>query len=78
MSVTISGSCDPSREEADICDVDPRFGRSDGSLEVFGQSAASSQPCKCALDNPSARENFKTFSVISPLDDFQCKFPDLF
>lgn len=39
MNATISGSCDPSRKEADICDIDPRFRGSDGFLEVFGQSA---------------------------------------
>lgn len=53
MNVTISGFCDSSREEADICDVGPRFRGSDGFLEVFGQSATPSQPCKYALDNPS-------------------------
>ncbi|OYR16245.1 hypothetical protein CEV31_0342, partial [Brucella thiophenivorans] len=35
MNVTISGSCDTPRKEADICDVNPGFGRSDGFLEVF-------------------------------------------
>ena len=78
MKRTISGSCDMPREEADICDLNPRFGRSDGFLEVFGQSATPSQPCKCALDNPPAWEQFKTFSVIRQLDDFQYKLPDLF
>jgi len=39
----ISGSCDTPCEEADICDVYPRFGRSDSFLEVFGQSATPSQ-----------------------------------
>lgn len=77
MNVTISGSCDTRCKEADICDVNPRFGRSDHILEVSGQSATPSQPCKCALDNTSTRERFKTFSVIGPLDDFQCKLPDL-
>ena len=69
MNATIPVSCDPSREEADICDVDPRFGGSDGFLEVFGQSATPSQPCKCALDNPSTGEDSKTSGAVPVLTE---------
>src|SRR5690606_14952317 len=34
MNVMISGSCDTPCEEADICDVYPRFGRSDGDVTL--------------------------------------------
>lgn len=78
MNVMISGSCDTPCEEADICDVYPRFGRSDSFLEVFGQSATPSQPCKCSLDHPSAWQGFETVGLIGALDDFQCKLSDLF
>ncbi len=58
-------------------DEDPGLSRCDGALEVFGQSAASAQPSKCPLDDPSTRQNLEAFCLVSALDDFHCELADL-
>ena len=48
-----SKSCETSGEELDACDDDPCCGAWDSRLEVFGETAVASEPCKGALDHPA-------------------------
>lgn len=48
---------EPAREEADVCDEDPRLGGSDGSFEVLCKPSAAAEPRECALHDPSARQD---------------------
>jgi hypothetical protein len=72
---TISISCEASCEHADVGDCDPRFCY-DGLFEVLGQPAASTKPCEGPLDDPAARQDFKTLGLVGTFDDFECPFPD--
>lgn len=76
MMAMISSSYDASCEEEDIRDVNPGFDGGDCCLEVFGQSSASSQAGKCALNHPSMGQKFKTFRLVCPLDAFQGELPN--
>ena len=38
-------------------------------LEVLGEAAASSGPCKSPLDGPSARQELEALDAVRPLDD---------
>ncbi len=38
-------------------------------LEVFGETAASAEPSKCALNNPSPGQKLEALDALGPLDD---------
>ena len=52
-------------------DENPGNRACDGGLEVFGEPAASVEPCECSLDNPSTRQNLEAFRGIGSFDDFK-------
>ncbi len=56
---------------------DPRLGRSDGTFDILGQSAASSEPGECPFDNPSTRQNREAFRLVRSLDDLDRPAPEL-
>lgn len=55
MPVDISRPCEPSGEQADVCDEDPSFGGSDGALEVLCQPSASPEPGEGSLYEQSVQ-----------------------
>jgi hypothetical protein len=59
----------------DVRDENPGRCAGNGRFEVLGQSAASSEPGECALDEPSSRQNFETIGAIRTLDDFEGHLP---
>ena len=44
-------------------------------LEVFGETAASAEPGKCAFDNPATGQKLEAFDTLGPLDDLNCPRP---
>ena len=52
-------------------DENPGNRACDGGLEVFGEPAASVEPCERSLDNPSTRQNLEAFRGIGSFDDFK-------
>ena len=70
MRLSISWPCEPSRDEADAGDVDPRGGARDGFLEVLGEPPVAVEPGESALDDPAFWQKFEAFDVARALDDF--------
>src|SRR5579863_1773842 len=64
-----SASCETSVENAYVGEEEPGCSAGDGRLEVFGESTASAEPSKGALDHPSARQELEAFDARRPLDD---------
>lgn len=54
-------------------DERPSIGGGDGFLPVFGETTASPEPCKGALDAPSSRDDDKAVRTAWPLDDFDSR-----
>lgn len=48
----------------------------DGCFEIPGEAAASAEPGKGSLDDPSARQEFKSFCGVGALDGLDGPFPD--
>ena len=46
-----------------------------GLTRAGGEAADSIEPCQCAFDDPTARENHEAFCGIGSLDDFDGPFP---
>src|ERR1700722_6267243 len=65
-----SGPCETSRENANACEDDPRFGAGDCRLEVFREAAAAVEPSKCAFDHPAFRLGLERADTLRPCDDF--------
>lgn len=72
----ISWSCDAAGEELDQCDEEPSGSRSDGLLEVLGQSAVSVEPCQRAFDDPAAGQHLKALGCVGSLDDLDGPLAD--
>ena len=71
----ISSSCEPAGDGSDVSDEDPGDGAGDCRLEVFGEPAASAEPCECAFDDPSARKHFEALRLVGTLDDLDGPSP---
>jgi hypothetical protein len=52
-----------------MCNEKPRSFGSRRSLEVLGETAASTEPGECAFDDPAPRQELETFDAMGPLDD---------
>src|ERR1700678_201861 len=72
-----SGPCETSRENANACENDPRFGAGDCRLEVFREAAAAVEPSKCAFDHPAFRLSLEGADTLRPCDDFNGPFAKL-
>jgi hypothetical protein len=65
----ISRSYDSASKGSDVGNEYPCLRACDGFFPVFGQSAASIEPCEGALDDPPSRNDFESFSRVGTLDD---------
>ena len=45
-------------------------------LPIFGEASVSSEPGKCALDHPSARQGDESAHIVGALDDLQSQAGD--
>ena len=73
MAHDLSGSCEASGEQPQVCEQDPGCGAGDGGFEVFGQAAAAAEPGKAALNDPGEPRDLE--GALPPLHDLQ--FPAL-
>ena len=69
MSAGIVIPGQPSGEEADVGDDDPRLGAGEGCFEVFGEAPATAEPCEGSLDDPATGQQHEAFGFVGPFDD---------
>src|SRR5487761_491782 len=69
MTHWLSGSCEHSREPADMGDQRPGSSAFDGGFEVFGEPAAASKPSEGAFYNPASGQDFEALSSVRAFDD---------
>ena len=72
----ISVSCEEAGHAADLSDEHPCLCALDGFLPIACQSAAATEPCKSAFDDPSAGQHLEALGGVGSLDDLQSPAPE--
>jgi hypothetical protein len=69
MDAFISRPCQSARQAPDMGDKGPCRRTRQVCFEVSSEPAASPEPGKRSLDNPTSRENFEALGGVGPFDN---------